>query len=71
MRAHYSEFISWSPVFGGECARVSMVNERGEEYFCLLAHTEGRGYTALRKRALEALTEAIEMGIEAGEIRWR
>ena len=48
-----------------------MVNARGEEYFCLLAHSEGRAYTALRKRALEALSEAIEMGLEAGEIRWR
>lgn len=67
----YQQFISWSPTFGGECARISMANERGEEYYALLPFTEGREFTALRKRAVEVLTEAMEAGIEAGEIRWR
>lgn len=69
-RAHYQEHIAWSPVFGGDCARVSMVNERGEEFYCLLPFTEGRAFTTLRNKALDVLTEAIEGDLESGEYRW-
>lgn len=70
IRAQYQELISWSPIFGGDAARISMVNERNEEFFVLLPFTEGRAFTALRKKALDVLSEAIEGGLEAGEYRW-
>ena len=68
---YYSEFTTWSPVFGCDVSRVSMVNEHGEEYFCLLPVSEGRAFVELKKRAVDVLTEAIEAGMEAGEYRWR
>ena len=71
VRANYQQLISWSPMFGGECARVSIVDEHGGEYYALLPFTEGRAFNTLRARALEALSEAVASGLEPGEIRWR
>lgn len=67
----YSEYHSWNVVFGGEAVRISVANERGEEFYCLLPFSEGREFRALRKKALDVLGEAIESGMQAGEIRWR
>lgn len=68
----YSTFTAYSPIFDCETTRLSMVNERGEEFWCMLPNrTEGRAWRALKKEAVEVLTEAIKSGLEAGEIRWR
>jgi hypothetical protein len=67
----YQELVTWSPTFGGECARISMVDERGSEYFSLLPYSDDRAYRALRKRAIEVLSEAIDSDMGAGEYRWR
>lgn len=66
----YQQIISWSPVFGGECARVSMVNERNEEFFCLLPFTDDKAYRLTRDKAIRVLSEAIGAGEPAGEYRW-
>lgn len=68
---NYAEFVTWSPILGGECARISMVNGQGEEYYCLLPFEEGRAFVELRKKALDVLGRAIEADMGAGEYRWR
>lgn len=68
---HYSEFTTWSPTFGAEVVRLSMVNALGEEYFSLLVAGEGREWRTRKAEALDVLSEAIEAGMEPGEYRWR
>ena len=67
----YQELTYWSPIYGAECSRISVVDANGSEFFAMLPKTDGRAYTTLRQKAVEKLSEAIEMGIEPGEIRWR
>ena len=67
----YSQFTCWSPVYDCEVARISVVNERNEEYYANIPNAAGSGFVALRKKAVAKLNEAIELGIEPGEIRWR
>lgn len=67
---HVSEYQYWSPIFGAEAVRLSMTDDQGQEYFCLLRH-EDAGWSRRRKEAADKLREAIELELPAGEIRWR
>ena len=68
---HYSQFIAYSPLTDCDVARISMANEQGSEYFCLLPVTEGKAWRDAKQEALSALSEAITDGLRPGEIRWR
>jgi hypothetical protein len=70
---HYGlrEFHFWSPLMGRDAVRLSMANERGEEYFALVPDLDGPAWRKLKQEAWEALSEAIEADMKPGEIRWR
>lgn len=69
--ATYAEFDFWSPTLGAEAARLSMVNEAGEEFYAIVERSEGREWRQRKDRALEALTTAIDAGMEPGQYAWR
>lgn len=69
---NHSEFTSWSPTYGCEVARISVVNANNEEYFAIIPTDPPKGrFRDLRNKAVDKLNEAIGLGIEPGEIRWR
>lgn len=72
MPATYSEFTTYSPLTDSDVVRLSMVDDQGAEFYCLLPQrVEGKAWRKLKAEALDVLSEAIESGMGAGEIRWR
>lgn len=67
MRAVYSEYRVYSPVSDAQVVRISMADERGAEYWIQI-QGEGAGYRRAHSQALTDLMEAIEMGMEPGEV---
>lgn len=66
----YSEFRFYSPLLDSEAARLSMANERGQEYFSVIpAEVSGKAYRAARDEALDLIEHAIMVGLEPGEVR--
>lgn len=65
------EFDFWSPTLGADACRISMAGENGGEFFAIVRRSEGRQWRETRKRAIEALGEAVMAGWEPGEVRWR
>lgn len=69
-RYQYQMITSWSPIFGGECARISMTDENNGEFFVLLPFTDDKAFRTKRDKAIKVLGEAIENGEQPGEFRW-
>lgn len=70
---HYGvrEYSFWSVVLGADAVRLSMVNERGEEYHAIIARLDGSAWRTAKTEACEALQQAIDEGVKPGEIRWK
>jgi hypothetical protein len=66
-RLRYYEFTTYSPVLDCEVARISLYDERGGEFFMIVP--TGRGYRAARSKALAVMCEAIDDGVDPGEVR--
>jgi hypothetical protein len=67
--ASYNEFISYSPLLDCRVARISMVDERNQEYFAMIpAEPMGKAYRERRQRACEAIDAAIADGRDPGEV---
>lgn len=49
--------------------RISMSNERGGEYFVMIPADDGKSYRAQRETALIMIEQAIQAGLEPGEVR--
>ena len=64
-----SEYRYWSPVHGAEVSRVSMFNASGHEFWMELPCEDGRAYRAALRDAAEAIDQAINEGLEPGEVR--
>lgn len=71
MTASLLEFAYWSPTHGAEVTRFSLADDLGQEYFAFVPSTEGSTARRLRDKAADALEQAIERGLEPGEVRWR
>jgi predicted RNase H-like HicB family nuclease len=65
----YSEFRFYSPLLDSDAARVSMTNSRNEEFFMIVPYASAVSFRAKRDEALEAIEEAITLGLDAGEVR--
>lgn len=68
---NFQTYDYWSPILGCEACRVSMVDSRGSEYFAIVPKTDGADWRRRKIDALEALEQAIQLGLPPGEIRWR
>jgi hypothetical protein len=66
-----SEFSYWSPTHGAEVTRLSMADDRGQEFYAFVPAIEGSPSRRVRERATDALQQAIERGLKPGEIRWK
>jgi hypothetical protein len=63
------EYRFWSPVLGDHACRLSMPDERGGEYWMVVARpSHGREWRDARRAAVEALEAAADEGLEPGEI---
>jgi len=65
----YREYRFWSPVLGCDASRLSMWDERGREFFMILAADDGKAYKARKTQAIEAISFAIDMRLDPGEVR--
>jgi hypothetical protein len=75
------EFCFWSPILGCDAARISMVippstpgrprdPREGAEYFTIIAADVPGGVCRERRRkAREAIEDAIARGLDPGEVR--
>ena len=65
----YSEFRHWSPLLGSEAARLSMVDARGGEFYCIVpVEYPARLYRERRDLALDAIEAAMAARREPGEV---
>lgn len=65
----YREYTFWSPLLGARATRLSVPDERGAEYFAILARqVNGRTWRETRDDALRAIELSIMRGDEPGEV---
>lgn len=65
------EFDYWSPVLGCDATRYSIPDANGREYYVILSRDDERSYSRRRREAERAILQAIEMGLEPGEVHWK
>jgi hypothetical protein len=63
----YSEFRCYSPTHDAMVSRVSMPDDRGDEFYVEVLG-EGKDYRKAKAQALDDLIEAIEMGLPPGKV---
>ena len=68
MTGAFSEFRFYSPILDAEAIRISMVNARNAEFFMIIKADDGRRYREKRDEALSMIEEAIEAGLEPGQV---
>ena len=61
-------------MFGGKAVRLSVADERGQEYFMIVPKPDRGwldrdGVAGERSRCLDMIAEAIESGLPPGEVR--
>jgi len=64
---HFSEMTHWNPLLGCKAVRLSVGDERGGEFFMLVAKPD-RGWREERARLLDLIQEAIDSGCQPGEV---
>ncbi len=65
----YNEFRFYSPILDAEAARLSIVNDRGEEFYAVVpCGDEGRVWRERREEVLNKVYAAILAGYEPGEV---
>jgi hypothetical protein len=65
----YRDVRSYSAIHDSEVSRLSMTNDRGEEYFAIVPVEDGKRWRERRDAVLTALDDAILAGATPGEIR--
>jgi hypothetical protein len=64
----FREYKHWSVVLGCDAVRLSIFDDKGQEYFCLFPMPVGPGYRQIRADKLLLLEEALEAGLDPGEV---
>ena len=64
----YNEFKFWSPLLGADAARLSMADEAGSEYWMIVPNNGGKAYRDKKLSALDAISTAIQIGLEPGRV---
>lgn len=66
----YSQYDYWSPILGANAARLSMFNAQGQEFFMIIEVPDStKQLRAAREDALDAISEAIALGLQPGEVK--
>jgi hypothetical protein len=64
------EYRFWSPVLGVEAVRLSIPDDQNREFFMIVPATEtGQSWRKARAEALDLICEAIDAGLDPGEVR--
>ncbi len=70
MTHQYRELRAYSPLTDCDMVRISMANTHGHELFMMLTDRGARReYRAKREAALTLLAEAVDAGIDPGQLR--
>lgn len=65
----YYEFRFWSPTLGSDALRISLTDDKGSEYFVIIADPgTGKSYRQAKSDALDTLTAAIEQRLPPGQV---
>jgi len=65
----YSEHSFWSPMFGAPAVRLSMVDDRGGEFWRVIERDQSaKRYREARDLVLDEIEAAISRGAEPGEV---
>jgi predicted transcriptional regulator len=67
MTAYQALHQGYSPIYNDRIVRVSMCNERSQEFFTII--TAGKDYRKRLDKALDMLQDAIDDGHAPGEVR--
>lgn len=65
----YVELRNYSALHDAEMVRLSMADGHGREFFMMLRFDEGRRWRDRRRKALDDIQAAIDLGCEPGEVR--
>lgn len=68
MSAVWQQLRFWSPTLGTDAVRLSVVDDRGGEFYRIIPAVVGRKYREERDRVLDELEDAIASGAEPGEV---
>lgn len=65
----YTQYKYWSIIEGCNVMRLSMRNDRGDEYFSIVpCGSSGKAARQARENALDVISDAIERGDEPGQV---
>lgn len=65
----YRELRYWSAWHDGEVARLSMVDDHGQEFYRIVPADTGKRWREVREEALTVIEDAIRAGCLPGEVR--
>lgn len=65
----YREFRFFSAALDADAVRLSMTDDRGQEYYAIVEAAVGRRWRERREAALARIEDAIALGYAPGEIR--
>ena len=68
MSVYQALHMGFSAVYNTNVTRISLIDDRGDEYWTLIPTCSGKRYRDTRDRVLDALQDAIERGDEPGEV---
>jgi hypothetical protein len=66
-RLAYAEFPHWNAILGCKAVRLSVADERGQEFFMLVPKPD-REWREEKAKLLDLIAEAIESGCQPGEV---
>lgn len=69
--AGFREFAFYSPFLDSEAVRLSVYDQRGSEFFMIVPMEDGKAWRKRRDEALGIIGEAIDAGLQPGEVRLR
>jgi len=67
----FQEYFFWSPIMDADACRLSMCDAHGREFFCIVPYDDGKAWRARRDEYLGYITQAIDAGLQPGEVRLR
>lgn len=65
----YQEFRAYSPLYDAVMARISMTDDRGQEFYALIPAVSGKPYRTAKAEAIEMIQEAMADGCQPGEVQ--
>lgn len=69
MTLFFQEMHFYSPLLDSEAIRLSVADEQSREYFAIIGNPgSGKAYRAKREETINLICQAIDMGLDPGEV---